>query len=217
MYERIYKQLLLLYPKRYKDRFANEMLQVFNDLRSDELEEKGKIGVGFWTLQFADLTKSLLSENFDAMQKQGIKKYFHLTTYNIWGIILLLPIFIMSVIDFSSRIAQGNLFHYNKTTYNFLSHTFLYQTPVLFTWVILFPLAAVVLNVFPLIKTRSKRAHVLSFSFVKSNLVTLIILCFGLGFIFMIRFHDFLPCVINNIFSKGLNQLGPILGYCRNA
>ena len=211
MYERVYKFLLAFYPKTYKQRFLEEMLLVLDDLKVDELKEKGKIGLGFWLFQFSDLSKSVVEENIDTMQKQGMKKYFRLNNYNIIGGILVLPVFLVFLIDIFGRIAQGDLSHYNRTTYNFLSHTPLYWTPILFTWIILFPAIAIILNIIPLLQNRKNRA------FVKNNIITIGILAFGLFVLVLVKFHDFAPCFVHGIISRGFNDLPQILSYCSKA
>ena len=211
MYERVYKFLLVFYPKTYKQRFLEEMLLVLNDLKVDELREKGKIGLNFWLFQFSDLSKSVIEENLDDMQKRGMRKYFRLNNYNIIGAVLVLPVFIVFLVDILSRISQGDLTHYNRVTYNFLSHTPLYWTPVLFIWIVLFPAVAILLNIIPLLKNRNNRA------FVKNNIVTIGILLFGLFVLAIVKFHDFAPCLIHSIFSRGFNEFPQILNYCSRA
>ena len=61
----------------------------------------------------------------------------------------MLPAFTVFMIDILGRIAQGDLTHYNRGIYNFLSHTPLYWTPVLFTWIIAFPAIAIILEIIP--------------------------------------------------------------------
>ncbi len=217
MYEQIYKKLLRFYPESYRQRFKSQILLDLEDLYHDELRAKGKAGAGFWTFQLMDLSKGIIFENIYEMQEVGMKKYFHLNNFNIAGAVLLLPILLMSVIDFSSRVAQGNLGHINQQSYNFFSHTFLYRAPVLFTWVLFFPFLAVLLNIVSLVKDKRGKNKMLSLEFVKNNFATLFILVIGLGFLAMIRLHDFLPCIMHGIFSKGFGNVFSLFSYCRNA
>jgi hypothetical protein len=217
MYDNLYKKLLKLYPKQFREKFGNEILIVLNDLKRDEIREKGTVGIGFWTLHIADLTKGIFLEHTYLLQEYGIKKYFHLNGFNIMGIIFLIPIFLMLVADFSSRIIQGNLLHYNGATYNYFSHSFLYQRPVIYIWVIILPVLAIILNALSLIVKRGKHTRFLSTVFIKNNFITILILLFGFGVIFMIKFHDFLPCVINAAYSGGIRHIGPYLKTCSKA
>src|SRR5207248_2005156 len=115
--------------------------------------------------------KSVVEQHVYLMAKYGMKRYLqntlHMNKYNIIGGILLLPFFIMMVIDTLARVIQGDLFHYNRSVYAFLSHTPLYWFPVLFTWTFLFPFLAIVLNLIPIvIQGTRKRVHVRSLVFV---------------------------------------------------
>lgn len=184
------------------------MAIVFEDLCRDEVESMGKIKAGFLLNVFSDLLVNIFKQHFNMLKKQGLEKYLKNTlsfnNYNIVGLILLSPILILTAIDFVSRITQMDLAHYNRLVYNLLSKTFLYKYPVLLTWAIIFPILAVILNLVPLFKT-------------KKRFVTFAILILGLGFIAMIRLHDFVPCVVHGVFDRGVNQILPIINYCKSA
>lgn len=214
--------LLQFYPQSYRKRFGQEMLFVFKDTYQEELKKRGKVGIGFWLVQVGDITKSVLEQHIDEIGKKGMKKYLqqtlHINTYNIISLVFLLPVILMTGIEIISRIVQGDLTHYNRPVYAFFSHTFLYWTPVLFTWVILFPLIAAILSLIPLIKSLAKKnTPLFSWVFIQKNILGIAILLFGLGFIALIRLHDFAPCVIHGLTHVGFGQFSHIIAVCRNA
>ncbi len=147
-----------------------------------------------------------------------LKSTLRFNKYNIIGLILLLPFFTILSIDAASRIIQDDLFSYNRTVYGFLSHTPIYWFPVLFTWIVVFPLLAVVINVLPLVRqVVQKRTSLFSFEFVKSNIGTFLLLGIGLAFLAFIPLHDLAPCVLHGVLSKGIGEFISLLQYCRNA
>jgi len=220
--EKLFNFFLLFYPEQYRKKYGQEMLMLFHDMYQEELEKKGNIGVEFWFSQVGDMTKSVIEQHIDMIGKQGMKKYLqntlHINKYNMVSGIFLLPIFFMTLTEIISRIAQGDLIHYNRPVYAFLSHTPLYWTPVLFTWVILFPLVAALISFIPLVKAISKKnVSIFSFAFLKKNTITIGILLIGFGFIALIKLHDFMPCMFYGITHFGFGQFNHIVSVCRKA
>ena len=220
--EKMFLFMLSFYPEEYRKHFGQEMLFVFEDLCQEELEKNNRLTVGFWIREIADVTQSILQEHIHELNKKGMKKYlqqtFHINSYNLVSIVLLLPILLMTGIDIVSRFVQGDLVHYNRPVYTFFSHTFLYWRPVLFTWVILFPLLAVIISVIPLVKSlQEKKVSLLSWAFVRKSIFGVAILLFGLGFIALIRLHDFVPCMFYGLTHFGFANLNHILSVCKKA
>lgn len=145
-----------------------------------------------------------------------MKLSLKLNSYNVFGIILLLPFFTVFVVDLVARIAQGDLVHYNRPLYNFLSHTPLYQTPVLFLWVIVFPLLAAAINLISIIRQVGKK-DIFTIKFVEKNFVSIALLIIGLFFVAIIKLHDFAPCMVKGFFIKGVGDFSRILQYCSKA
>lgn len=219
--ENIFGIMMLLYPSEYRVRFGHEMFLVFQDMYFSEIEKTGKVGILFWLSQIADMTTSVIEQHKLLIIKKGMKKYLQqtlpYTIYNIIGGILLLPFFTLFAIDFAARIAQGNMTHYNRPVYAFLSHTPLYWSPVLFSIAILFPAIAVLLNVIPLAQQLIKKhISLFSFTFLKQNIVSLVLLIIALGFLANIKLHDFVPCFVHGITRIGLN-IPQIYSVCKNA
>jgi hypothetical protein len=220
--EKLFNFLLFFYPKQYRRKYGKEMRLLFQDMYQEEVTKKGSVSLTFWFSQVGDITKSLIEQHIDIIQKQGIKKYlqqtFHINKYNVISGIFLLPVFFMTLVELISRIAQGDLTHYNRPVYAFFSHTFLYWTPILFTWVILFPLLAALISFIPLVKAISKKkVSVFSIAFLHRNIITIGILFIGFGFIALIKLHDFMPCMFYGLTHFGFGQFGHIVSVCRRA
>ncbi len=217
----LYKSLLILYPESYRKKFEQEMLTIFEDISQEQLRKSGKTGISFWLSLSFDIARSAAEQHMQLLKKQGMKKYIHQTLlinrYNIIGALLLLPFLTVFAIDVLARILQGDLVHYNRPVYNYLSHTPFYWTPNLFIWVILFPALAVFTNLIPLIKNSiKKRKTIFQFVFLRENAVTLLILAVGLGFLAIIKLHDFAPCMIHGLLRVGIGQLPKIISVCKN-
>jgi hypothetical protein len=217
--ERMFALLLRLYPEQYRRKFGNEMHLLFSEMYQEELSAKGSIGLGFWFSQFIDITKSVIEQHKELVLKIGMKKYLqqtlHISKYNVIGFIFLLPFLLMFATDLISRIAQGDLTHYNRPVYHYLSQTPLYWTPVLFSIVVVFPLIAVIINAIPLLQQREKK--VLSWVYLQKNSITLLLIAIGLGCIAIIKLHDFLPCMIHGILNGGLAHFTKMFPYCQRA
>lgn len=218
----LFRAFLFFYPKQYRKRFGEQIFVVFEDMYQEELEKNGRIGINFWIMQFADLSKSIIEQHFDFLDKYGFKKYMrdvlHFNKYNALGILFLLPFISVFLLDIVSRIFQGNLLRPNTLMLHGLYNSPLYWFPILFVWVFLFPVVAVFLNIIPLIKSCLKnRKHILSLTFLNMNFGTLMILFIALSAVACLYLHDFLPCVMTSVLSQGIVKIWHILSVCRNA
>jgi hypothetical protein len=218
--DRFYELLLLLYPEAYRNRFGVEMLYTFQDMRAEERTKHGTTGVGFWFTILIDTLLSALREHGEALRKEGMKKYLQqtlkLNNYNLVSLILLLPFLIMGCIDLAGRILQGNLGHDNPAIYAALSQTPLYWYPILFAWVILFPILAVIISLIPL-AINSRKSSWRGFDTLKQNPVSFIIITVGILLLAAVKLHDFLPCLVHSISLQGFGKLPTIISLCRNA
>ena len=220
--EMFFNFLLQFYPESYRKRFGQEMFLVLNDTYQEEVEKKGRVGFGFWLSQIGDITQSILGQHIDEIYNKGMKKYLqqtlHINKYNVIGGIFLLPVFTVFLIDLIARIVQGDLVHYNRPVYALLSHTPLYWTPVLFTWIVVFPLLAIGFNFIPLIKILIKKNNnIKSWQFLRQNLVSILLFGFGAFFILLVKFHDFGPCMLHGLARLGFEHFTHIVAVCKNA
>ncbi len=220
--EKIFNFFLLLYPETYRKQYASEMRLLFYEMYQEEVASNGKVRLEFWFSQVSDMTKSVIEQHVNDIGKKGMKKYLqqtlHINRYNVIGLILLSPALAVFAIDLVARIVQGDFSHYNRPVYNFLSHTPLYWYPVLFSWVILFPMLAVVVNIIPfLTKKREKSLPFFSAAFLRKNVIALLVMGIGLFFIAIVKLHDFAPCMIHGLLKVGFGQFNHIITVCRKA
>jgi hypothetical protein len=220
--ERVFNNLLLLYPDSYRKKFGEEMIITFEDIYREKLTKDGKLGILFWVKISLDIIKSALEQQSELLKRLGMKKYliqtFHVNKYNIVGGVLLLPFLTMFAIDLIARIVQGDMTRYNRPVYVYISHTPLYWTPVLFSIVILFPLLAVLFNLIPLIvNALKKHTHIFHLTFLKQNSIALAIVLVSLSFLAIIKLHDFAPCMVHGIIGLGVGEMPKIISICKNA
>lgn len=221
----VYKVFLFLYPKQYRKRFGLQMLYTFQDLYQEEIHKNKHINGRFWILLLLDILQSTCEQQKDVIQKNGMRNYIqqtlHINRYNIIGSILLLPFITLMAMDLIGRIVQGDLFHYNKSFYAFISHTFIYasyngKSPFLWTALIFFPILAILTNIVPLLFTLQKKGtKKRTISIITSNTPAFLVLGIGLFCLFMIYGHDIIPCTIHGILRKGFTDFFNILNYCR--
>ena len=221
--EQFYRTLLYMYPEIYRKRFGNEMLFVFQDLYQEESVKHGKAGIMFWFAIVTDIMQSAMLQHIILIQKNGIKNYFHITIYNIIGAVFLLPFLMLFCIDFFGRLIQGNFTHYNKVTYNYISHTVLYSTynghaSLLWTTLILAPCLAVVSNCIPVFAgvIRHKKKATIKTLFL-TNPLAFVIIAIGAFCLLVVYGHDSIPCMMNRIYDHGFGNVGHMLSFCRNA
>lgn len=70
--ERIYRALLVLYPKEFRDTYGPHMAQVFRDDCREAVERTGTIGfVAWWTRTMLDLLSTALAERGNASTPVG--------------------------------------------------------------------------------------------------------------------------------------------------
>lgn len=218
----IYKILIWLYPEEYRKQYGMEMCLLFKDMYNEEIEKHGKATPLFWLALAGDYFNSVFQEHVNVLNQHGLKKYLQnvlfINKFNLVAGILLLPSFTVFLIDLFSRIAQGDLTRYNRATYAFLSHTFLYSTPILRIWVILFPILAVIISAIHLLMNISKnRTKPINAVLVKKNIVSVILIFVALGFIAIIKFHDFAPCIVHGILKFGVGNFSNIIAFCKKA
>jgi hypothetical protein len=216
--DNFYKLLLHFYPKNYRQRYGEQMLYAFQDLYQEALAKSGKIGLGFWLSTFTDTLQSVFREHLNMIKQVGIKKYFRISNYNILGGILLLPFFLLFGLDFTDRIIQGDLFHYNRQFSSSISHTILYanfngQVPLLWTILVAMPILAVLINLIPLFFSVSKKIPLKKIF--TTNSIAIILILAGLFCLVVVYGHDVIPCTFHSLLNgQGIPET---LSYCKNA
>ncbi len=150
--------------------------------------------------------------------KKKLYSTIHLHWYSVVGSVFLLPFFFTLSADVIARVLQGDLFHYSRPLYYFLSQTPFYAYPMFLAWMLVLPIAAVLINLIPLLmKVSEKPALFTDQRFLLKNSVSIIIVGAGLAFLAIIFLHDVVPCIVNGVIFGGLQEFFPILKHCSNA
>ncbi len=217
----IYRGFLSFYPEQYRKRFGQEMLFSFQDMYKEEVSKYGKAGFIFWFSIITDTMQSAITQHIIMIKKEGVKKYFHITVYNILGAILLLPFIILLGADFLGRLVQGDLIHYNRAWYAVVSHTILYSTfnghaYLLWATLILAPFLAVVLNLIPVLTSIMQTKKLTVRTLFLTNPLAIVIIGVGVFALLVIYGHDFFPCVVHGLLNGSVNK-EHILSLCSKA
>lgn len=65
----IYKKLVALYPREFRERFGEAMEQTFDDLCRDRQRTAGRISAGFAARQFTETSAGIITEHFLRLKK----------------------------------------------------------------------------------------------------------------------------------------------------
>ena len=83
---RLYQKLLQAYPDNHRQRFSDEMTQVFRDLCRDIYNKNGLSGLlNLWLITFIDIAKTALEERFKEVTNMTKEKFIRLGS---WGLML---------------------------------------------------------------------------------------------------------------------------------
>lgn len=99
----IYKFFLSLYPRKYKDAYAEQMLIVFKDLYREQKEKYGGIGVKFWLEIIADAVGSIFQQYMNKLTIDVLKKF-------LIGTSIAISVFVIAFFIVSAMIWLFNTF-----------------------------------------------------------------------------------------------------------
>jgi hypothetical protein len=83
-----YRRLLGLYPRRFRDRFAESMVQTFDDLRR-ERRAAGSRMLGFTVCMFVETSLGVVGEHLAALSRARLARHHR---FALVGLLLLVPI-----------------------------------------------------------------------------------------------------------------------------
>ena len=109
--ERVYKTLLVAYPKEFRSEYGSQMAQAFGDLCREELERGGMAGlIKLWIRTILDLVTTALTERSSsrANNREVVVKDYKLA--GIGFILLLAPLFFVSASLLKYGLGIGLLF-----------------------------------------------------------------------------------------------------------
>lgn len=97
---RLYKRLLVFYPKAFREQLAESMAQTFNDLVNEKRQSsEGLFSFVIWT--FAETTGGIIQEHISLLKQGGLMQPF-LTSLKLPSLIsflLVMPFMIMEVVN----------------------------------------------------------------------------------------------------------------------
>jgi len=208
LYHRLYSKLLLLYPRNYQKKFANSMMQTFNDLYNEKASKHKAKVVAF---AFIETLMSIAKEQATLITNNNSLKQNSLA---ILGFLLLVP--------FGAVVALGMVWQFLHT----LGYATLPDIGVLvpnrelgFALVFTFPAIAFLLNFGTLVigAARVGLRRALSMQFVRVYLAPLTIVVLSMGATLFAFGHDTIPCFIHGVLQQGVGNIWPLIQLCANA
>jgi hypothetical protein len=202
--QKIYSLMINFYPPDFQRQHGLEMRQTFDDLIKDYGLTKT------WFRVLPDLFISVLIINLkDFMEKSSSQ--FKLA---LWGIAMLVP-FTLLILAAMLR----TLFH--LPAINFIGQHVIAGHVGLATFIlIILPIGAFLINLAPLANNvfqQKQISDVMSFEFVRTNVLTLAVTVAAVGAAAFLPAHDAVPCFINGLIAQHFHNIVPLFDVCRNA
>lgn len=182
-----YERLLKLYPKPYRDRYADQMLQTLSDMLEDQPPGFSKVLV--WWRVGRDLPLSIMHQNALAIGDNLMHETPRYVKRNgaVAGA-LLVPFF-------AALIANGLDKVINNQT---LQGSWLWKMPALAVWVLYLPLVAFLLAGASYVRSvarHQKKPWLKRIFDVKHAWPIMLPAVLALGVLFVLAFHDSAQCV----------------------
>lgn len=208
-YRNVYRRLIHLYPKAYRERFAEAMVQTFDDLCHERKHEQSGSMLSFALHMFSDTAISIIGEHLEIMTNT-IKN----TPIEILGLILLIPFSLLFLVGMAWQFLN---------TLGYASSpnlgAFIPNPDLGYALIFIFPALAFLINFITLIvgAIRVGPGSALSTQFAKTHLFTLVIIVLSAGATLFIFGHDVIPCFVHGVLREGLNNIWPLIKTCGNA
>jgi hypothetical protein len=130
----IYQQLLKLYPKPYREKYAEQMVQTLSDMLEDQTSGSGKTLV--WLRAYGDLPLTIISQSALALGDNFMTQTpTYIKRNGIIAALLLVP-FVAAAIADSLDMAINH---------QSLQHSWAWSMPVEMSWLLILPALAVLL------------------------------------------------------------------------
>ncbi len=195
-----YAALLKLYPEEYRHRFADSMLQTFDDLCHEHKDFSFTMGI------FIDTFISILKENLMSNQLT--------TKLAVLGLILMVPFALVFGVAIIWQVL--NWIGAAGTP----DPVALFPNMQLANWLIfLAPALALALNAGALTlgALRAGPRAALTLQFAKSKALTLAVVVLGAGVTVFIFGHDAIPCFFKGLLNSGWKNIGTLIQLCMKA
>lgn len=185
--ERWYGRLLHLYPKAYRERFGEEMRQVFCDLYRDQHQASA----GWWWRLTTDAVFGAAREHVALMRSQDMKLYLSHSADQrvlVWGVGMMVPAGLFFVAAALGWLRSANLP---------LLH---WPVPVITFLIAFLPVVAMVINMVALAKqAATRRVPMLSGQFVSRYFWTLALIVAAAGWLAFLFGHDTIGCAVQSL------------------
>lgn len=177
-----YSRLLNLYPAAYQEKYKEPMLQTLADMLDDPEQSKTNV----WARTVLDFPLSLIHQQviYGGIAMKQTPDYVKRSS--LIGALLIAPFFILVII--------------NGLTNDRLYDSFFWSTPALFTWLIILPALAGLINLAALARWSSSQTASFwrSLADFRHNWPTLATMIIALGIIVLAVGHDSVHCIIGN-------------------
>lgn len=177
-----YSRLLKLYPAAYQKKYKEPMLQTLADMLDDPEQSKTNV----WARTVLDFPLSLIHQQliYEGIAMKQMPDYMKRSS--LIGALLMAPFFILIII--------------NSLTNDRLYYSFFWSTPALFTWLIVLPALATLLNLAAFARWSSSQTASFwrSLADFRHNWPTLATTVIALSIIALAYGHDSVHCIIGN-------------------
>jgi len=183
-----YTQLLRLYPKAYRDKYAPQMVQTLADMLDDQPNKYARLAI--WLRIGVDLPVSIVHQNIMYIGEVSMPTY--IKRNGIIAGLLLVP-FLLALI---ANALTATIYH--RDLYN----SVVWSTPVLTTWIIILPSLALLIALASYINFLQHSPKQTPFFQRLHNVkqvwpIALAGSC-GLGILCLVAFHDSAHCPLQN-------------------
>lgn len=177
---KLYEHALGLYPSNYREAYAEQMLQTLHDMLADQPSRSARTRI--WLRAWSDVLSTVVQQNLAASQQAALQTNREVRVATTVGGSLMLPFIIILLANAIARLA------FNHDLYR----SWLWATPVLTTWIVIFPGLALIIAITETVRALRK----------KMKLVRLwplaVIGLTGLGVLGLVVFHDSTHCLVHN-------------------
>lgn len=193
----IYSKLIKLYPKKYKEKYGDQIIQTTEDMLNNTTGQYSKILI--WIKVFFDLPFNILKQhilNINYILANETPSYIRQTS--IVSNIFILPFLILLIINELDIIIHGS---------NLYSSWF-WRMPILGIWVLWMPavsFATTVISYLTYIFKNGIDGMLKNIFYIRQTWIVLIPAFLAFGILFMLAFHDSTHCVVQHpyfIFTK---------------
>jgi hypothetical protein len=201
--KKFYNFLIKLYPEDFQKQHGVELQQTFNNMVVDS----GIIKT--WFAILPDFIASAIKINLESLMRNSSLQF----KLAIIGLVMLIPFGF-----FVALAIMGNLFH--LTTNEIIGQNIAQNLILAKFLLIALPAAAFFMNLVPLASNtfeQKSMSHVLTPTFVRTNIPSLVVAAGGIGALVLLFGHDTVPCIVHGLMNQHFQNIIPLINVCKNA